>query len=231
MLRKIIIINVPIFVTGLYIGTKHHDKIEFGAVYWVKNFLPEKNDVENISIPTNFIRKATELSNASKFGVLSTIAISDENNAFGVASRAVQPYLAEFDENGSPLIYFNTNKLSRKVEHIAKHPRVAISFLNEKNMSCVTYIGTCERVSYPESKKYWEDWLVMFYPEGNDESKGCRITTWRIRADNIQMLSYTENIASTRYDGRPPEVVFDNKSKKWALLCNGKDVSSYFKHF
>ena len=32
-------------------------------------------------------------------------------------------------------------------------------------------------------------WLYVFYPEGPDESKGSRFTTWRVRVTRIVALS------------------------------------------
>ncbi len=72
------------------------------------------------------------------------------------------------------------------------NPYVSLVYLNEANMSSVSFMGTAERVPYPESTKHWEDWLYVFYPEGNNENAGSRFTTWRIRPDKFTLVSSKE---------------------------------------
>jgi hypothetical protein len=91
-----------------------------------------------------------------------------------ISSRTVQPFSIEF-EAGSPVIYFNSNNLGRKCVDMAANPYVSLVYLNEQDMSCASFMGTVERVPYPESTMggHWASWLYMFYPEGPDESKVC----------------------------------------------------------
>ena len=61
-----------------------------------------------------------------------------------ISSRTIQPFAVEF-EDGSPVIYFNTNKNSRKMTDMQKNPYVSLTYLNEASMSCVAFMGTVER--------------------------------------------------------------------------------------
>lgn len=149
---------------GLYLGTKHHDKIEFAGVYVLK-YMPTESTktIEHIT-PAEFITKAVAISNRNKFAILSTVDADSVENVTP-SSRAIQPFPVEFDEDGNPLIYFNTNKLTRKVGQLSLNPRASLSFVHEVNMSCVTYSGVCERVPYPQSTRHWEDWYkINFVP-------------------------------------------------------------------
>ena len=90
-------------------------------------------------------------------------------------------------------------------------------------MSCVVYIGTCERIPYPQSTRHWRDWLYMFYPEGSDESAGSRFTTWKVVPKRITVLSFTDGVSSFRNDGRPPELEYDEEREVWSMACNGRE--------
>ena len=139
-----------------------------------------------------------------------------------ISSRTIQPFAVEL-ENGSPVIYFNSNNLGRKCVDMTASPYVSLVYLNELDMSCASFMGKVERVPYPESTQggHWADWLYMFYPEGPDESKGSRFSTWRIRPDKITLISYKDDIGSSRYDGRPPELRFNHARKQWEVHCTG----------
>ena len=98
-----------------------------------------------------------------------------------------------------------------------------MTYLNQSDMSCISFSGKCERVPYPESTKHWEDWLYMFYPEGNDESAGSRFSTWRVVPSRITVVSFPESVTSTRKDNRPPELVYNSNTEVWEMVCNGRD--------
>lgn len=112
---------------------------------------------------------------------------------------------------------------TRKFADLNQSNEVNLTYLNQAEMSCVSYTGTCERVPYPESTKHWRDWLYLFYPEGSDESAGSRFTTWKVIPKRITVLSFTDGVASYRNDGRPPELELNKGSGVWELVCNGRD--------
>ena len=112
----------------------------------------------------------------------------------------------------------------RKFEDLNNSNEVTLTYLNQAEMSCVVYIGTCERIPYPQSTRHWREWLYMFYPEGNDESAGSRFTTWKVVPRRITVLSFTDGVTSNRRDGRPPELEYDDLNGRWELVCNGREV-------
>jgi general stress protein 26 len=202
------------------------DKINFATLYTkhqinliLKNV---SNGAEKCNSDLSFMmKKAVDNSNSCKFAVLSTTDVFSNPNTQRISSRAIQPFPIEFDQDGNPIIFFNTNKLSRKVVDMNGSPFVSISYLNEKNMSCITYMGIVERIPYPESTMHWKDWLYLFYPEGNDEENGSRFTTWKIKPDKLTIVAYNESLGSTRNDARPPEL--RKIQGKWQVYCSGRE--------
>ena len=221
-------------VTGIYLGSKHCDKVEFAKqklLSVTRNAMAQwtegsENDIVEKSNPhltsaKQLMRKAVGVTRDSgKFAILSTTSSEDGH----VASRLIQPFPVEFDPvSGLPVVYFNTNKLSRKFDDMNKCPDVALTYMNEKNMSYVTYRGQVRRIAYPQSTQHWHDGLYMFYPEGNNEEKGSRFTTWVLVPRSIQMVSVADGLVSERDDWRPPEVCLDSASTNWILTCNGQN--------
>jgi general stress protein 26 len=214
-----ILISGGSLAVGILIGIEHKDKFHF-ALQKVKNIsLLNTNVSDSCANATTLMKKAESISNSCKFAVLSTLKLN--NN--GISSRAVQPFELEYDENGNPEIYFNTNKLTRKFEEMNASSHVNLTYLNETTMSCVNYSGIVERVPYPQSTRHWRSWLIMFYPEGPNEDEGSRFTTWRVRPNKITVISYVDGISSARNDGRPPEINYNFSTQKWDLICNGKE--------
>lgn len=217
---------------GVLFGSKYSDKVEFAKQkvcsgmyeFFLEQFgKTDNNEMSNsqTSSPKKFLNKAVSVSRDSgKFAVLSTTSSVD---GF-VSSRLIQPFPVEFDPvSGRPVVYFNTNKLSRKVQDMNKTPNVTLTYLNEKNMSYVTYRGPVRRIPYPKSKDHWNDSLYMFYPEGSNEDKGSRFTTWMLDVKDIQYVGVTDGVVSVRDDWRPPELHFDDTSSTWIMACNGQD--------
>ena len=84
-----------------------------------------------------------------------------------VSSRLIQPFEIEGDSE-NPEIFFNTNLLSRKASEMSMNPKVSLTYVNGKRMSYVCWQGDATRVSSPDHKKHWREWLRVFYPEGPD---------------------------------------------------------------
>jgi general stress protein 26 len=202
---------------GMYLGMKQHDKLEI-ALAKLASFVNSPLRQNPLATAQSFMQLAVETTGQSKYGVLSTV-----NADGGVSSRAVQPFAVEFDRSGNPEIYFNTNKFTKKVTEMSNNSKVAMAYLNPAKMSCVTYVGEVERVPYPESTRHWEQWLYAVFPEGNDESKGSRFTTWRLKPSSIQYVSISDNIGSERVDGKSPELVYDRPTGKWVVYSDGKE--------
>lgn len=195
---------------GLYVGMEHHDKLQIACLnagLYLKSLGPSSSSSlgvrrDPLSSVDNYMHAAVEVTNSLKFGVLSTA-----HPVTSVASRTIQPFEVEFDAQGNPEIYFNTNKHARKVTQLQTNHDVALAYLDQNRMCCVTYTGRCERVPYPQSTRHWRDWLWVIYPEGNDESQGSRFTTWRVKPHTINYVNLSEGVVSSRFDGRPPEIV------------------------
>lgn len=204
-------------VAGIVLDRQHGEKINFAVLEVLRALSPCSSSIET---PEDFIKTATKTSDRSKYAVLSTI--NSETKA--ISSRTIQPFPAEIDEStGGPVLYFNTNKFTRKVQDLSANPSVSLVYLREDRMSCVSYMGTCERVPYPESTRHWEDWLYMFYPMGPNELEGSPFTTWRIRPTSVTLLNYTGNISSSRQDARAPEIALNKQSNSWVIACTGKE--------
>lgn len=230
MKRAIFLWGSSAFI-GVSFGAKYSDKVQFAqqkVISYSKQCYDEHFGGTDASETTSHTLTSKQvLQNAvsktrdsGEFAVLSTTSSSD---GF-VSSRLIQPFPVEFDPvSGKPVIYFNTNKLSRKVEDMTKSPQVTLTYVSEKHMSYVAWRGPVRRISYPESTKHWNDSLYMFYPEGNNEAKGSRFTTWVLEPNNVQMVAVVDNMASERDDWRPPEIALDGSSTGWVLVCDGKD--------
>lgn len=214
LLRKVSVFALT-GVAGAAVGWQKHDQIDFAISTTKLKFLPP---VDYLKTPQSFMTKAIETTNNLKFAVLSTM-----NNERGIASRAIQPFPVECDEDGNLCIFFNTNKLSRKYKEMLDRPEVTLSYLDQQRLTCVVYTGLVERIPYPQSTNHWESWLYMFYPEGNDEENGSRFSTWCVRVHRISMISYTEGICSHRNDSKGPEVILDQNENKWIFYCDGKE--------
>lgn len=196
---------------GSLIGSSHPDKFEFYKNK-VKNIFGSEEDKTSPSKwnATELLQAAIKETKASgEFAVLSTI-----NKDGGVSSRLIQPFEVEGDlENNEPLIYFNTNLLSRKAAEMAANSKVSLSYVNHRSMSYVTWQGNAIRIPKPQDKNHWREWLYVFYPEGPD---GNRFSTWKVVPEKVQVVSITENLVSTQENWAPPEVVRDSPgSGEW----------------
>lgn len=206
-----------IFVSGMLggslIGSSHPDKFEF----YKNKALSIFGSDEDKGSPskwnaTEVLQAAIKEAKASgEFAVLSTI-----NKDGGVSSRLIQPFEVEGDlENNKPLIYFNTNLLSRKAAEMAANSKVSLTYVNHRSMSYVTFQGDAIRIPKPLDKQngHWRDWLYVFYPEGPD---GNRFSTWKVVPEKVQVVSITGNLVSTQENWAPPEVVRDvPESGEW----------------
>ena len=87
--------------------------------------------------------------------------LSTINKDGGVSSRLIQPFEIEGDSE-NPEIFFNTNLLSRKASEMSMNPKVSLTYVNGKRMSYVCWQGDATRVSSPDHKKHWREWLRCF---------------------------------------------------------------------
>lgn len=203
---------------GAFISTSDNEFLsqERALFLRLKSYIfPRNTDFRNS--PEVFLAKAIDISKGVKYAVLST------HSGGQLSSRAIEPDCIESDKTGHTAIYFNTNKLSRKHDEMSLNREVALTYLDCNKMAYVTFIGTVEKIPYPLCTKYWSDKLLMFYPEGNNETRGSRFTTWRLIPRRISMVDYSGGAVSERTDWRSPELQFDDVSRKWIVSCTGLD--------
>ena len=215
MLRNVLMCGVSAGV-GMAIGVTQSEAIRVSM-----NVLRRgaEGDASVVSSPQRLMDKAVGLAKeAGPFAVLSTTSASG-----GSAAPKSRVIVADgiAVEGGGPVIYFNTNRLSRKLKELEANDRVTLTYLHPKTLGYVNFEGVAERVPYPESAKHWADHLYLHYPEGPDESKGSRFTLWRIKPDRIQCVCILEGLQSVRDDWRPPELEL-SKDKQWQIACDGR---------
>mmetsp|Transcript_12385 Transcript_12385/g.18782 ORF Transcript_12385/g.18782 Transcript_12385/m.18782 type:complete len:233 (+) Transcript_12385:52-750(+) len=218
-------------LVGVWTGAKYHEEVKLAKSsvgFKLNEMLIDIGFMDReVEYKPDYLRDGDSLMRAAigqarssgKYAVLSTQA--GDNT---IASRMIQPLSVEFDKTtGHPTVYFTTNKLSRKVNEMKACPKVTLTFLDQKKMSCLSIVGSVERVPYPESAEYWNESLRIFYPEGGDESKGSRFTLWKLSPRTMQLVNASNDVVSTRDDWRPLEVECVDGENTWEITCTGKD--------
>ena len=199
-------------VVGVYIGASNADKVEF---YKSKIGMgPSIPTSENITDDAEGLLKTavTCTKRCGEFAVLSTT-----NKEGGVSSRLIQPFELELENDNplDPVIYFNTNLLSRKTAQMRANSKVTLTYVNTKEMAYVCWEGDAAQIQdKTAAKKHWREWLRVFYPEGPD---GNRFSTWVVKPQKVQVVNVTANLVSGREDWRAPEIIRlgDNKKTGW----------------
>jgi len=230
------------FLSGLVLGALNADSLEAHTNFF-RSWLQRESGKRGHAPLTasQLLSEACRSSNESgEFAVLSTINLKG-----GVSARLIQPYAIEppvsrpgnredrgegqgeqeqEQEQEEVEIYFNTNLLSRKATEMQAEPKVALTYVDAKKLSCVSWHGSCQQVlPQSEAKKHWKEWLRVFYPEGPD---GGRFSTWRLVPDRISVVAYSKNIQSDREDHRPPEIIKNANSGGWEWVKWDENVST-----
>lgn len=115
--------------------------------------------------PQALVAAAVQLSNeAGGLCVLST-----RSRDGGVASRMVQPLPAVVDADGVPSLRFHTTSLSTKFAELTADGRCTLTFLHPAALTCVTMVGTAERLPPTEEARLHDTWplfppLPLLYP-------------------------------------------------------------------
>ena len=165
----------------------------------------------------DLIKQAVVICDASEFAVL-----SNKGRDGSISSRMIEPFKTVLDKEGSPVVSFNTNKLSRKYEELKQNPQVTVTYMDQSNLAYVVFKGEAKQVKAPDSQKYWCSSLLLFYPEGGDEAKGSRFTAWEMKPHYISMCDVSQNVIPTQKDWRPPELRKGEKDGSWAVVCKGR---------
>lgn len=96
---------------GLFIAQYHGDKVEFCTTNISKVLNPNRvAGTSPLAAADALLAFSTNTANKNKFAVLSTLNSNPEKGM--LSSRTIQPFAIEMEDN-RPVIYFNTNKLTR----------------------------------------------------------------------------------------------------------------------
>jgi len=122
--------------------------------------------------PTNLLFAAREIMKAAGTCALITVDADGAPHA-----RAMDPFVPESDMK----VWFGTNPISRKVEHIRADPRVTLYYFDRPTISYVTIHGTARLVDDPAEKAArWKDDWAAFYSDRDESYMLIEVTPNRI---------------------------------------------------
>jgi len=205
MLRTALISGTS-FGIGIVIGSKFEKRIS-----QVKNLIGTKYEDFDTGTAIGLLMRASEATNnADEMAVLSTIDQTGHIN-----SRAIIPWKVEVEEgSGNPVIFFNTNLLSKKTSEMRANSNVTLTYLDQRKMAYVSWSGKVNEVKdEEEAYKHWHSSYYYKYPEG---PKGERFSTWKLKPSNVKLVSIADKIKSSppeRLDWRAPEI--ELKGTEW----------------
>lgn len=139
-----------------------------------------------------------------------------------VSSRMIQPLPAEVDTNGSPSLLFHTTSRSTKFAELTHDGRCTLTFLNPSRLTCITFIGTAERLPPDEEKNLSDTWplfppLSLLYPGDTRHN----FSGWRLRPSRVQLVSIPDELGGgAREDWKAPEVERP-AGGAWVVTCRG----------
>ncbi|MFQ5637919.1 MAG: pyridoxamine 5'-phosphate oxidase family protein [bacterium] len=114
--------------------------------------------------------------------------------------RAMDPFLP--DEN--MVVWFGTNRKSRKVQEIRKNPRVTLYYSDDKGAGYVAIIGTARLVDDPKEKAVrWKEEWVEFY---KDQKESYLLI--KVIPEKLEIVNYKHGIVGDTETWRSPSVEF-----------------------
>jgi general stress protein 26 len=109
-----------------------------------------------------------------------------------------------FEPGDDMVVWFGTNRRSRKVEHIRNDPRVAIHYLAPEGDGYVTIMGTARIVDEPSVKaRYWKDEWEQFYTGSRED-----YVTIAVTPETLEVLDYSKGVAGAADTWKVPYVSF-----------------------
>ena len=109
-----------------------------------------------------------------------------------------------FAPDDEMVVWFGTNRRSRKVEHIRNDPRVAIHYLAPSGTGYVSISGRARIVADPsETARYWKDEWESFYT--NKETDYVLIA---VKPESLEILDYSRGIVGDSETWKVPSVQF-----------------------
>ncbi len=115
-------------------------------------------------------------------------------------ARAMDPFLP--DKN--MVVWFGTNRNSRKVQEIRNNPRVTLYYSDDKGAGYVAIFGTATLVDDPKEKANWwkEEWTEFY----KDQKENYLLI--KVVPEKLEILNYKHNILSDTITWETPSVVF-----------------------
>jgi general stress protein 26 len=134
-------------------------------------------------------------------GTCVLITLDDESNPM---ARIMDPFPPESDFT----VWFGTNSLSRKVNHIKNNPTVTLYYQDSDASGYVVIHGKAQIVDdQKEKERRWKDAWEAFYPNNRE---GYILI--EVSPESMEILSYTRGILSDPVTWRTPTVTFDQKT-------------------
>jgi PPOX class probable F420-dependent enzyme len=139
---------------------------------------------------------ARDLITRTPFATMVTV---DETGA--PQSRIVDPFPLE----DGFVAWIATTGASRKVAHITREPRVALTYFDAERPGYVTLTGTAAVVRDPaEKSKRWKDSWVGFY---KDKNRGDDYTLIRVTPTTLEISSPSHKMANDPATWKPVTVI------------------------
>jgi general stress protein 26 len=143
----------------------------------------------------SLIAAAREIMAASRFGALITL---DESGHPRV--RTMDPFPPDEDM----VVWFGTNRRTRKVQEIENDPRVTLYYAAPEADGYVSVYGTARLVDDPDEKaRRWKPEWERFYPDRESTYLLIAVTPER-----MEIVSYTRGIFGDPDTWKPASVEF-----------------------
>lgn len=141
---------------------------------------------------------------AAKYCVLITVDETGQPQA-----RVMQPFEPESDMT----VWMGTKRTTRKVEQIRRNPRATLAYYDPESAGSVTLIGSARLVDdLKERKSRFVTGWQSFFPDGPTGNDYLLI---RFTADRIEVLSFTQNVATKPFTWRP--AILSRQAGDWVV--------------
>ncbi|MFQ5604452.1 MAG: pyridoxamine 5'-phosphate oxidase family protein [bacterium] len=138
---------------------------------------------------------ARDLIDSTRFCVLITLDEQGQPQA-----RAMDPFPPE----EGMVIWFGTNRQSRKVKQIRNDPRVTVFYLDPSGAGYVTIIGTAKLVNdVAEKAKRWKKNWKAYYKDKRESYLLIQVIP-----NKLEVVNYRQNITGDPVTWRAPVVEF-----------------------
>ena len=162
--------------------------------------LHAQGGAEPASSRDSLIAAAREIIAATRFNALITL---DESGQPRV--RTMDP----FPPDDNMVIWFGTNRRSRKVEEITNDPRVTLYYPSPEADGYVSVYGTARLVDDPDEKaRWWKEEWTQFYPDRETSYLLIEVVPTR-----IEVVSYRRGIDGDPVTWTPASIEFPDSTR------------------